>query len=640
MPISKAVSFILLILLLSAGIAPAQTQPPTQTPTATDPAEAEAKQKAKEELERQVVELINRTVSEASSLKLPENRAYVLSIAAEHLWKFDDKRAKELARNSLSELMNAQYQAETDALESDSPSTQPGTVSLPGESDRIRIITMIARRDADLAQELMMQTRNQKIADALAKHQTRDTVMQMPTITGGGGTGNAPNNQYLASMELALEQTIARFSAEQNPDKAIKLIREGMAKGVTLQVWSMIQRLYALDKEKGKTLAAEMVLKIQDSDLTIRQDERSLVINLLGTYKPATTPAASTTATANTDKSLRLEDKQLRDLAVKLSDTYMKFNVEPMMISLNGEISRAIPLIEKLAPERIALLKQKQAAITKSLPAPMKTPDAFARLSGQNVQPEDVLSEAARLSVEQRPRYYELALQKISRITDEARARSLINQLPDERYRARGTEALESARISRLAAEGKLEEALRLIAGITRKQSRLEKLVSLAISFQKRKKEKDLESAASVMEQARGMITDMPENLDDMDNLAQVVRGYVEIEPARAFRLMEPVFSEIDVQMQAAATVSKFERNNRSFKKGELVMVSATGGSGSLLSRFQGIFRSLARADFATMVEYSEKIQRPEAKLMVRLAIIQSALIEERPLAPIAVPAR
>lgn len=588
-------------------------------PTAASNAAAEERQKAKEELEKKALELLNRTASDASSLRLPENRAYILSTSAELLWKFDAKRSREMFRNAMNDIMSAQFEAETAALELDAPPA----ASVPGETDRVRILTMLARRDAEMAQELMMQTRSQRVADAMARQQFKDS----PPTPGMPGT---PNNGYLATMELQLEQTIARFSAEQNPDKAIKLIRDAMAKSVSMQVWSMVQRVYSRDAEKGKVIAGEMVSKLLETDLSARMEERSVILSLLSTYKA---PAISTpTPTAGNDKTLRLDDKQLRDLAARLAEAYVRFNVEPMMIMQNAEISRAIPLIEKLAPEKIAALKQKQSAISKAMPNAMKPNDAFARVSGPNSTPEEVIGAAGQVPIEQRTRYYELAVQKISRMPDEVRARNAIANIPDEKYRARATEALDATRISRLTAEGKLDEALRLIAGITKKSTKLEKLVSLAIGFYRKRTDKDRESAASIMEQARGLVTESPENLDDMDNLAQVVRGFTETEPERAFRLIEVVFSEIDSQVQAAATVSKYDRGNRSFKRGELLMSSGTGNN--LLNRFQGNFRALTRADFDKMAENCERLQRMDAKLMVRMQVLQAAFAEDRPPMP------
>jgi hypothetical protein len=63
----------------------AAQQPPQQT---------EEEKKAAKELEKKVVALVDELVAEAASLRLAENRVYVLTIAADALWKHDEERAR------------------------------------------------------------------------------------------------------------------------------------------------------------------------------------------------------------------------------------------------------------------------------------------------------------------------------------------------------------------------------------------------------------------------------------------------------------------------------------------------------------------------------------------------------------------
>ena len=80
-------------------------------------------------------------------------------------WKFDEKRARELFRNSGNDIIVANAEAEKDKKADDDPFYavfELGNV-------RNEILPLIAKHNADLALELLTQTRPAKITEALAK---------------------------------------------------------------------------------------------------------------------------------------------------------------------------------------------------------------------------------------------------------------------------------------------------------------------------------------------------------------------------------------------------------------------------------------------------------------------------------------
>lgn len=79
------------------------------SPTAESQSEKEKKQK---ELQKTVLEMLDQAVGEASSLKLPQNRAIVYAIAGDLYWKFDEKRARELFWSAGNDIVVANAEAE------------------------------------------------------------------------------------------------------------------------------------------------------------------------------------------------------------------------------------------------------------------------------------------------------------------------------------------------------------------------------------------------------------------------------------------------------------------------------------------------------------------------------------------------
>ena len=64
-------------------------------------AKAQEKLERQKELERQALVLVDEVATGAQSLKLPENRSYVLATTADLLWDHDEKRARALFWESL-----------------------------------------------------------------------------------------------------------------------------------------------------------------------------------------------------------------------------------------------------------------------------------------------------------------------------------------------------------------------------------------------------------------------------------------------------------------------------------------------------------------------------------------------------------
>lgn len=576
----------------------------------------EEKEKAQKELEKKIVALLEQTVGDAALLKLPENRAQVYATAGDLLWKFDEKRARTLFRNAANELVAAQQQAEKEKQEQDA--------RYYGfdfrDTGRSRILLLVAKHDADLALDLLARTRPQKVTDALAKANSPTTGAKEEV--GIGMIMSFSPSEFLVRQELNLEQTFALLAAEQNPDRAIKMIRESLAKGVSHQVWSLIQTLYKKDEEKAKSLAGEVVQKLLDLDVSQKRDERNVIFMLLSGSTKATPSAAKDV------KIFKLDDKQIRALADKLADTYLKSGNN--QIELAMEMARSMPTLEKLLPEKAPLLKQKQAALNKSLPKEFQRFTTYSKIFNPDAAPEEILSEAQKADEEMRPQFYEMAIHKISQIEDEARAKKLIEQLPDEKYRAKALEEFEAAKIARSAKEGKLEEAQKLIANLTKKSNKIDRLVSLALEFHKKNTEKDRATAAKLMEQARALVSESPENADEIDDLMRVVSGFAIIEPARAFQMIEPIIDEINGLVQAAAILSKFDKNNQTFKQGEILMNAPNYDDQSLLFRYQTQIKSLAKSDFGRVMSLADKFQRADARIIIRLFIAQGVLADEK----------
>ncbi len=569
------------------------------------------KEKAQKELEKRVLEMLDQAVGDAASLKLAQNRAIVYAIAGDLYWKFDEKRARELFRDAANDIIVDIAEAQKESKFNDSLYAENYIYS----SVRNEVLPLIAKHDGELALELLVLTRPAKLAAELAK-------APLPNAKKDGGRMDYDPVQHRVREEIGLEQRLAVVAAEQNPDKAIKLIKDSLTKGISWNVLPLLQKLNKKDSKKASSLADDVVRKIIDTDLTKNREDFGAAIGFL---QYATNPNTSKT---KKEKQFKFTETQLKDITSKIADTFLQPSNSIEMIM---GIIQVIPSLEKITPEKAVLLKQKQVEAMKNLPAEFKRYEQRQKLWNQNSTPEEIIAELPKLNEYEKIDASTSLVDKIVQIEDEARAKKLIEQIPNEKARAYANEQFESAKISRTAKEGKLDEAKKLVGNLSKKKTQIQKLVALAKDFHKKNTEKDLEAAANLMKDAKALTNELPEDEDELNDLMEVVKGYATVNPNEAFRLFDPIVDQINEIAQATAVLSKYNKQNQSFKKGELIMqVNGYAWEGLLLFRYIDQIQMLGKADLNRMSSFSDKFTRNDTRTIVKLFVAQGYLREDK----------
>jgi hypothetical protein len=462
---------------------------------------------------------------------------------------------------------------------------------------------------------MLASTRPAKLTEAMAK-------AAQPNAKQDGGYLNFNPDQYRVQQEIALEQQFAVLAAEQNPDKAIKLIKESLSKGISWNVMPLLQKIYKKDEKKAVSLADDVVKKIVETDLTKKREDLNTAIQFL-LY--ATDPNAEKNPK---EKVFKFNETQVKDIANTLAATFMQ---PSSSIEITMAMSRVMPTLEKIIPEKIPLLKQKQSETMKNMPPEVKQMERQQKLWNQNSTPEEILAELPKLNEFEKASAYSSLVYKIGQIDDDVRAKKLIEQIPDEKARTQASERYESAKISRAARDGKLEEAKKLIKNLSLKKTQIQHLVALAVQFYKKNTEKDIENAKGLMKDAKALANEFPEDENELNDLMELVRGYATIDPPEAFRLFDPVVDQLNDFVQASAILSKYNKRGQTFKKGELVMkITGYSGDGVLLFRYIDQIQLLGKADLNKMSSLSDRFQRADTRTIVKLFIAQGFLKEEK----------
>ncbi|MEO8074336.1 MAG: hypothetical protein ABI686_13945, partial [Acidobacteriota bacterium] len=348
-------------------------------------------------MEKKAVAILEQVVGEAALLKLPDNRALLYASAGDVLWKRDEKRARQLFRQSAQEIIQANNApASTDT----SPMAMMSFLTNP--SPRKQILLTVAKYDPEMALELLYSTRPANVAVALtAKTTSAAAAGQKEKMTPAAMMENS-RNKFLADDELRLEQSFSAQAAEKDPKKAAQLLRESIAKnGVTSSVFQILAKINAKDNELANNLAKDIGNKLLDSDFAKNETERNIVSSFLNQYY------LDSNKSKEQSKSIKIEEKLAKDLANKTADYLLQLNTSKGFENY-FQFRQLTPVLEKIVPERIAVIKQKQAAMKKSLPESMTMfgDDAF----DGNQTPDKMITSAAKMPVQMRGMMYKAAV--------------------------------------------------------------------------------------------------------------------------------------------------------------------------------------------------------------------------------------
>lgn len=606
--------FLLSTFFLLCAFAAAQTQP-------TD-SDADKEKKKKEQDER-VMKMLDHAVDDASALRLPQNRAVVFAMSADLYWKFDEIRARELFRNSADEIIA--YLQALDKEHREDPDSIGDSHDYDEDEIRSQILPLAAKHDGELALNMLLNTRPAKLADAMARR-AQPSAKPISEVPKWDPDGNS------IQKEITLEQRFALLAADDNPDRAVKMIKDSLAKGISPNVLALLQKLNKKDAKKASELATAVVKKIVDSDIEKSPDDMRTAMDFLQyAFKP---DSIGSTALANNAKDdlFKFTDAQGKDLAGKIADVVLQPSRTMRMASV---LSQVKPLLEKFLPEKTALIKQREAEIQGSMPPDIKEQLQRDKMWDENTSAEDLLAQIVKNSSDavNGSMYYALS-RKMGQIDDEARLKKLIDQIPDEKFKAKAQEQLEAAHITHIANDGKLDDARKLIGNLTKKSNQIKKLVALAIEFQKKGGEKDIANAKSLMKDAKALTNDLADNDDDIGDLMEVVKGYATVDPDAAFRMFETAIDPMNDYIQARSVVNTYEKLWGSwpsaFRKGELKMTTPGPFHGMPIFTYIPQMQMLGKADLERMNSLADHFSRPESRLIVNLYVLQGFLKEDK----------
>ena len=173
--------------------------------------------------------------------------------------------------------------------------------------------------------------------------------------------------------------------------------------------------------------------------------------------------------------------------------------------------------------------------------------------------------------------------------------------------------------ISQALVDGKFEEANLLINEIPADNARFASLVQLATSIYQKNPAENKKQTLAVLEQARALVPQPAETIEEMSNLMQLAITLAEIEPEQSFQTVEAMTQPINEYVEASAIVSKY-RNEGMLRQGEMVINSYGGVSG--FYNLNPVLTRIKNKDFKRTLSFINGFQRLEVRVNLLIQLI------------------
>ena len=534
----------------------------------------------KEKQERET-KLLEQILTDAKNLRLPENRAIVFAKIGSALWQRDEKRARKLFQDALTDLNAAQIE-----VQGEKTAKQFFQALIYGQSPRHDIINLISARDAELALEFLEKSRPAVIEEAV-KNLKDDLSSTL---------------QQYARNEIAVEQRLLGLAAEQNPQTAATRVRESVKKGISYETLNLLKKIHAKDPQTAEKLAVELV----ESFLSVDFSKNHQTSEAIGYF------VAEFGRTPNeNEKPLRVSDALLRRLVLKMTDDWLGAgNNQPYGYWNSSAV------VEKFFPDRAARLKAKIERLNSQYQT--EESQEYTKLMSGDTKPEEMIAQADKFQTAYRNELYRSAAQKFASSGNIPQAEKIMHSLNGEQSEYYLSQFYVNLSYQ-LIGQGKFAEAHSYINQIGDENQRINALIYLANSAYQRDKKENQKLAEGILREARALIPDLPETQNDFNGVATLANAYIQFDTDEAFRLLESMLPTMNELIQANFVMTKF-RNYGGLRQNEFQITNSGNNLG--IYSLEGTLRALKEKDFERAVQYAGGINRADARIWLQMHLV------------------
>jgi hypothetical protein len=559
---------------------------------------AQPDEDANKEKRARLFAVLEESLADVQNLRLPENRAVFYARIGNLMWPLDEKRAHSLFLNSATELVNAQTLAESKRA------TNPYNELLQSGNTRQHILNLIAQRDAELALDLLVKTRPAAV----------QRVMETTPEKKAKISNFHQNYGYLGQNETYMEQNFYRMAAEQSPERAVRILKESLTKGLSNDTFNQLTRL----AEKDLTAAAEMGSHVIDKLVrsSYMMEEQPNYQNIQLTQSILNHHMARQNGDGT---KLKFDDAQIRSLAAKFVSTYL---TDQRVSGAIGDNVRNIA--EKFQPSALEQIKKVSARLN-PINGVVEVDAAYQKLIQSETPVEQMLAEADKFPMNSRRQIYQTASNKLMAQGDWQGAREILTENFAEDDGDQTITNFDQQLVWNFINQSKFTEAERAIE-LLPEQFRVGLLVNLSNSVYGRDPKENKAYALALLGKARQLTNERPENSNEMSMLMQVIGGYSQVDPAEAIRLYEGIVPKVMELTDAAAVLNGFQVNSN-IREGEFLIlhgdpINQYGGNSSMIGAF-------SRFDFDRTMNLIDSFSRKELRTSLRLQLLEGSEITQ-----------
>lgn len=522
-------------------------------------------------LKEKAFKLLESLASQVNSLQSGENRARIGSNIVGSIWTHDEKRARTL-------LVSVEEDIKAGLQNPDSEDPRDVHTHMVFLRLREDTVNRIAKHDAALALAFLKSTR--------------------PTLS-------RRSQSNFVTREQALELRLMKEIAVDNPELALKIGRQSLARGFSNDLVSLLRKLLQKHKEHGLGFYKEVVNKLRNVDLTLNGEALQFALSLAYSSRP---PLG--------------DESTFRDLINMIITTAIANGCGNKALNdgrayFCNQIGSVVPFIEMVDPLRAGNLKH----WTNSNYHSSSLNEAFNELYelSQNGTVDEILALASSYP-ELEGNFRWQAMLKAAESGDFDRAQRIATDYAgDSEFKARMLAQVERYQKWATMNAELMAEFQRRLSLIRNVRERIWALLQLANGLGPT----DRKAALTTLNQASGLIDTMKPGKEQTEALMALAMMYCLEKSDRGFAIMETLVPKLNDLVGSAARLDGFD--NRYLRDGEWNM-TAEGGVGDLLTKLAKNAGYFAWCDFDRAVGLTAEFDRPEIRMMAQLKLAQGIL--------------
>jgi len=543
-------------------------------------------------LRSQTIEMLHQTQGEVGNLRSVENRISFSSELASLTWPYDEKEATAMYQAVSQELgrLLVAYDARMNGFagaEDDSDYELGSLFSEPSDKGRILQKFRVA---LSIRQQIALSLAEHAPDLALAFYSDSIAVLTNPALIQRAKESNS-------SFEYQLMTKIAASNAAKATEFGLRSLDDG----VNYQHIALLKTIYEKDQSKGIDFASAIVSRLKAEKKTEMASQIWLFSSLIK-YGEETAQKIK----GKSEAKPVFSDQNLRDLAETMAQAILAAD------SFDYMDDGYMETIKKYAPALAGQIRSKFQKDRRNASAAdgTETPDSKVGMTLTASDETEAIAARRLKAVSER----------------DAAAKQL-----SEDVKTLGKDKLSDEERQKIIAR-----AREIISKTRGTGDKVMALSQLAVQVAKAG---DNYIAAQIMREAENLVDPDPQNYRDYTMRWLLISGYAEVNPSRAFSILDDTIYRLNGTIRGFVTAAEFIDVGGDFISDGEVQVGQFGGATILrgITKDLGIaaptLRQLAMADLGKLNATANGIERPEVRILAKMIILQSIAKEDAPAA-------